>query len=119
HGTFRVGESQNRFEVAFKSNDGGASMEVIAELADVWPGDSIFASLAEASSFYEAGALGYSPAAVAGRFQGLELRCRSWQVSPLAIERVSSSLFDDAAVFPPGTVKLDCGLLMRGVQHEW
>src|SRR5439155_25920235 len=75
--------------------------------------------LAEASDFFRAGSLGYSPTADPARFQGLELRCRGWRVEPLEVKEVRSSFFEDAALFPPGSVAFDCALLMRGVEHEW
>ena len=53
------------------------------------------------------------------RFQGLELRCHTWQVEPLAVRFVESSYFDDRAIFPEGSVTFDCALLMRGIEHEW
>ncbi|MGD9856995.1 MAG: hypothetical protein AB7U20_18755, partial [Planctomycetaceae bacterium] len=75
--------------------------------------------LAAASAFFEAGSLGYSATSTAGRFDGLELRCRDWEVAPLDVEEVSSSFFDDDSRFPRGTVDFDCALLMRGIRHEW
>jgi len=92
---------------------------VAAELADGWPDGSVFGSLGEASAFFEAGAVGYSPVGEIGRFQGLELRCRSWQVRLLDVESLRSSVFDDEAVFPRGSIAFDCALLMRRVEHEW
>lgn len=118
-GTFRVKEDERHLEVGFVSDDGRVAMKVAAKTSKTWPRESVFASVEEASSFFEAGSLGYSPATEAGQFQGLELRCQSWQVHPLAIERVRSSLFDDKLQFPPGSIELDCGLLMRGIEHEW
>ena len=119
HGIFRVRETAQRFEVGVTSDDRQAAVRVAAKVADDWPADSVFASLEEASSFFAAGSLGYSPSITAGQFQGLELRCQSWRVEPLAIESAQSSLFDDAAIFPRGSIALDNGLLMRGVEHEW
>lgn len=118
-GKFFVRESDRRFEVSLDSHDGLASMRVVASKTDQWPHDSVFGSLEEASSFFAAGSLGFSPTASAGRYQGLELRCQSWQVSPLAVESVRSSLFDDRRLFPAGSAELDCALLMRGIEHEW
>jgi hypothetical protein len=40
-------------------------------------------------------------------------------VAPLAIERVSSSYFEDRTAFPAGSVTFDCALIMRNVAHEW
>ena len=83
------------------------------------PNSSIFDSLAEASAFFERGSLGYSVTAKPGEFDGLELRSISWQVQPLAVERVESGFFGDRAMFPAGSAEFDCALLMRGIDHEW
>jgi hypothetical protein len=32
---------------------------------------------------------------------------------------VESSFFENRALFPAGSVELDCSLLMRGIDHEW
>ena len=42
-----------------------------------------------------------------------------WKVEPLAMSSVRSSYFDDATVFPAGSIEFDCALLMRGIEHEW
>lgn len=119
HGVFRVRENEGRFEVGLASDDGEVTIDVVTHASTVWPKESVFASLGEASSFFEAGSLGYSPAMQLGRFQGLELRCRTWNVSPLAVETARSSIFDDRRRFPRGSVKLDCALLMQSIEHQW
>jgi hypothetical protein len=119
HARFRVHESADQFEVALDSDDGVTSLAVRARLADRLPATSVFGSLEEASAFFRAGALGYSATPEAARFQGLELRCHQWQVTPLEIEEVRSSFFEDEALFPKGSVAFDCALLMRGIVHEW
>jgi len=63
--------------------------------------------------------LGYSATRDAGRFDGLELRCRTWAVQPLAVEAVDSSYFGNRDKFPEGSAVFDCALLMRGIDHEW
>ncbi len=73
----------------------------------------------QASDFFQAGSLGYSPDSTDCCFQGLELRCQNWHVEPLAIEDIHSSYFDDGSMFPPGSIEFDCALLMRGIEHEW
>jgi hypothetical protein len=102
-----------------RSDDGSCSMTVCAMLTDKFPSGSIFGSCTAASRFFEAGSLGYSATHWEGRFDGLELRCRQWDVAPLDVESVSSSYFDDATRFPAGTVNFDCALLMQGIPHEW
>jgi len=72
-----------------------------------------------AGLLFERGSLGYSVTATPGQFDGLELHSANWAVRPLAVERVESSFFEDRTLFPPGSVKFDCALLMRGIKHEW
>jgi hypothetical protein len=49
----------------------------------------------------------------------MELRCQRWQVEPLAVSAVRSSVFDDRQLFPAGSIEFDSALLMRGIEHEW
>jgi hypothetical protein len=119
HARFDVSETDDRFEVQFASDDGSAAVSVIARVADALPAGSVFASLGEASHFFEGGALGYSATDDPSRYDGLELRCTNWSVCPLAVESVESSYFSDLTKFPPGSATFDCALLMRGVEHQW
>ncbi len=119
HARFDVRETPERFEVALTSDDGATHVLVRANLAAELPRTSVFRTIDEASAFFQAGSLGYSATPDAGRYQGLELHCKAWKVEPLAVEEVRSSFFEDAAQFPPGSVELDCALLMRGIAHEW
>jgi hypothetical protein len=119
HARFDVRETEDRLEVAFESDDGSARVKVAARVAEGLPPGSCFASLDEASRFFEAGALGYSATGEPGRYDGLELQCRTWSVRPLTVEAVQSSYFDDPSQFPPGSATFDCALLMRAVDHEW
>jgi hypothetical protein len=119
HARFTVHETPDTFAVALRSDDGVTSLSVRGRLTDQLPASSVFASLAEASAFFQAGALGYSATTEPSRFQGMELHCRTWQVEPLAVEEVRSSFFEDEALFPKGSITFDCALLMRGIEHEW
>ena len=117
--SFRVHEVADHFEIDVNTSDYRGSLSLIADMTDKLPSGSVFGSLNEASDFFSAGSLGYSPARDPSRFQGLELRCRQWDVTPLRIRRVASTFFDDKQLFPPGSSELDCALLMRGIEHEW
>ena len=108
HARFTVHETADRFEIALRSDDGGAELTVRAMLTPALPKTSVFESLAAASAFFESGSLGYSATRDPRRFDGLELRCLHWQVEPLAVEEVHSSFFANTAVFPPGSVEFDC-----------
>ena len=116
---FAVHESGPHLEVAVRSEDGATRMSVVGDVTDRLPAASTFASLAEASAFFEAGALGYSATPDPRRFQGLELRCRGWAIEPMAVSTVTSNHFEDRSVFPAGSIAFDCALVMRGIEHEW
>jgi len=119
HAHFTVEESDDHVSVILQSDDGNTRLQVSGTVTDHLPDSSVFASLAEASRFFEQGSLGYSATRTDGRYDGLELCCDNWHVEPLDIERVESSYFEDESRFPRGSVEFDCALLMRGVHHEW
>lgn len=119
HADFDVREDEKHFHVRLVSEDGSTQLNVEASLADALPSTSVFKSLEQASSFFEAGSLGYSATPQPGEFDGLELRSFNWRMEPLAVENVSSSLFDNKEQFPDGSIRFDNALLMRGIDHEW
>lgn len=119
HARFDVDESANRFSIAMTSDDGECRLSIRGQRTAEIPRDSVFASLEEASDFFEAGSLGYSATRQPDRFEGLELRCQSWQVSPLAVEQVESRFFDDRKLFPAGSAQFDGALLMENIAHQW
>jgi hypothetical protein len=119
HAAFTVVETANYISIALISDDGKTRVRVEGRMNDSLPATSIFTSCREASDFFEAGALGYSPSAKSGRFDAMELRCRNWHVQPLAVEAIESSFFQDESTFPRGSIEFDCALVMRGIEHEW
>lgn len=119
HASFQVAEEGDSFSVQMVSDDGETCVTVEADIASDLPERSIFASLEEASAFFEQGAIGYSATNQAGKLDGLELRCKNWKVEPLHVTKVQSNFFDDPQRFPPGSAELDCALLMRAIRHEW
>jgi hypothetical protein len=119
HARFAVEERDEHYSVRMLSDDDKTHLAVRGRRAGELPPSSNFRSLEEASEFFRGGSLGYSPATEWGRFDGLVLRCREWKVTPLDVEAVRSSFFEDEAQFPYGSVAFDCALLMRNVEHEW
>ena len=117
--TFQVAESVDRIELGMVSADGRVQVDVAGRVAAELPTTSVFGTVAEASSFFEPGSLGYSATASGRRLDGVVLKTHSWSVAPLAIERVSSTYFADETVFPVGSVTFDCALIMRNITHEW
>ena len=116
---FAVHESATQFSVEVRSGDGAMCVSVAGSVTDLWPSSSVFDDLEAASQFFAAGSLGYSHTNDSHRWDGLELRCNTWQMQPLAMERAQSSYFDDEAIFPRGSATFDCALLMRGIAHTW
>ena len=78
----------------------------------------LFNSVAEASAFFQQGECGLS-CSHAGRIEGVRLHIADWSITPLGVDSVHASFFEDSDNFPRGSVEFDCGLLMRGVRHEW
>jgi len=116
---FRIRERGRQIDFAMRSADHGVALRLRARLADRLPATSRFATLAEASTFFERGAIGYSATRDPGCLDGLCLSTRGWRVEPLEVESVYSSYFADPAHFPPGSVTFDCALLMRTLGCEW
>lgn len=118
-GRFEVDEQRDHYAVRLRGRDGKPILSVEADVTDRLPETSAFCSVEEASAFFEAGSLGYSPSAEGARLDGLELRTHGWHVRPLAVRHVESSFFEDQQRFPEGSVRFDSALLMRDLQHEW
>lgn len=116
---FAVKEDGKHIDFGMNARDGQVGVQVSGEEADTLPADSCFASLAEASAYFENGSLGYSATRDPGRLDGLRLKTIHWRVSALRVSKVYSSLFADRARFPEGSVIFDHALLMRDIPHEW
>lgn len=117
--TFAVEEIDGRVDVRVLRADGTEELAFAGRPTDALSPTSVFASLAEASEFFRRGAIGYSATPRVDLFHGIELDSLSWQVAPLAIDSARSSFFGDPQRFPPGSVDLDCALVMRDVPHRW
>ena len=116
---FSVVDIGGHVELSMRSLDGAVSVRVVGDEADTWPANSHFTSLAEASSFFEGGSLGYSVTSEGGRLDGLLLRTLDWRVGALSITEVQSSFFSDRQRFPAGSIEFDHALIMRDLLHEW
>jgi hypothetical protein len=116
---FDVSETADSIDFSMRSVDGKTEVAIRVRSATQLPSTSRFASLDDASRFFEAGDRGYSPRSHDRQLDGLQLRTDAWKVTPLAVERVNSSYFADESRFPPGSVEFDCALLMRNIPHEW
>ncbi len=115
---FSVAETAERLRVSCTSHDGSTHVSIDATRSVALPADSVFGSLEEASAFFEGAPLGYSPTDRPGYFEGLELRCQRWAMTPLRIEAVSSSFFE-VEMFPLGSVEFDSAFLMTDIPATW
>ena len=116
---FRVRECETEVAVAFAARDGSVDVDVAVRVTAELAGSKIFADVSAASDFFERGSLGYSATGQAERLDGLQLQTNAWKVEPVEVLSARSSYFDDPAVFPPGSVELDCALIMRRVPVRW
>lgn len=119
HARFDVRETDDHFHIDITSDDGEVTLHVDASCSPALPADSVFESLEETSSFFKKGSLGYSSTRNLTRFDGLELRSTNWLVSPLDVQAVRSSFFEDESLIPAGAATFDHALLMRDIDHEW
>jgi hypothetical protein len=120
HGSrFETSESDSTVSLRIMCEDGTIEVSFAGHLTDKIPTTSIFPSLEAAAGFFSLGATGYSATNTEGQFHGMELRSVNWNVAPLAIDNAFSSFFCDEQRFPQGSIKLDCALLMREIEHEW
>lgn len=117
--TFEVHEDGDAINISIQSLDNVVSVALEGIIDRQLPSTSIFSSLAEASSFFEGGAVGYSVTHDEDRLDGLRLRTKEWRVEPLAVQGVYSSYFSDQTKFPKQSVEFDHALIMRNVAHEW
>lgn len=104
--------------IEFKSDD-NTYLSISASECVAFNEASVFENLEGASNFFKQGSVGYSPNKISETFDGLELRTRNWQVTPLAVTHVSSSFFENTRIFPEGAIVFDNALLMKGIDHEW
>jgi hypothetical protein len=116
---FDVREDETRLRVAFVSRDRTARVAVDVEVTPTLEGSRLFHDVAEASRFFEAGAVGFSETRRPGRYDGMALNTDAWSVDPGVVHVARSSFFEDPVAFPPGTAQLDCALVMRHVPVVW
>ena len=117
--SFSISESESDISLSLESTDTTVVVKVEGKIADALPSNSIFSSLAEASTFFEGGSLGYSVTHDPNRLDGLNLKTKQWRVEPLEIKTIYSSYFSDENKFPEDSIDFDHALIMKNVAHEW
>lgn len=116
---FKVTESDSEIKLTMESADGEVAVEIAGGMVKEMPTTSIFRTIAEASSFFQSGSLGYSVTSDPNRLDGLKLETEEWRVAPLRVTKMRSSYFADTEKFPKASVEFDHAIIMRDVSHEW
>jgi hypothetical protein len=116
---FTVEEEGDDIRIAVASRDAKVDLVVDGRVGRALPPRSVFADVEEASRFFRRGSAGYSDGVLAGTYDGVQLAIPSWSVRPFDVREVHSSFFEDAALFPRGSVEFDNALLMQGVESTW
>lgn len=119
HADFEVHETPHHIRVALETRDGDTRVDVTVAPTDELRGSELFADLAEASRFFRRGAKGFSATRAGHHMDVLEFHTAAWKVEAGRVIGASSSFFDDPDRFPPGSVALDCALVMRNVPANW
>ncbi len=116
---FEVSETATGVSIDFRDRHARCHVSAAAEIGGELEGSRLFASAAEASDFLRLSPQGFSPEVGTSRLEGVELRSLDWTVHPARIRHVRSSVFDDKARFPEGSIELDSALVMREIPVEW
>ncbi len=112
-------EDEHHLRVTLDSYDDLVHVAVKTHATDRLPTTSVFTDPAAASAFFEHADTGYSDTTRIDCLDALTLETTNWSATPLAVDQVDSSYFDNSDRFPDGSITLDHGLLMRDINHTW
>jgi hypothetical protein len=115
---FAMRDGDGRIELSVRTPGGSADVGLRARSATDLPPSRLFDSVDDASRFFAAGAVGYSPDG-SGELDGLRLCTNGAPLEPLAVEEFEAAFFADDTRFPAGSLEFDGALIMRDVPHEW
>lgn len=110
---FEVEESDTRVRVRMRADDANVAADV--EVTEQWD-STLFPTIQDASDFYRAGAIGWSPGRGSRVTEALELTTSRWEARAVEVEQVTSSFFDG---LPPGSTVFDSALLTRDIPVIW
>jgi len=121
HGSaeFNVSDAGPELEMTIKTAHGDADVAFSAKLSSEWSSASAFQSFRDASEFFRRGDCGFSCSMNGENLEGIQLKTLAWDMAALRICNIRSAFFGDTSRFPHGSITFDCGLVMRGITHEW
>jgi hypothetical protein len=117
--SFQVSENQNHLAMSVTSDDGKADVRFSAHVLGEWRHTPSFGSFEEVSEFFRKGDCGLSCSLHGDELEGLQLKMLKWEMVPVEIESQHCEFYSDSRRFAAGSLEFDCGLLMRGLPHEW
>jgi len=116
---FTIDDSTHDLSMNVRTDHEEADVRFEASHATRWESASVFPSFDDAVEFFRRGDCGFSCSLWEGRLEGLRLKTLRWEMSALRVKSLYSAFFQDVRRFPPDSITFDCGLLMRGIPHEW
>jgi hypothetical protein len=119
HARFEVRESENSLAMHVTCDDGEADVRFSARAVGEWRHTPSFGSFDEVSEFFRKGDCGFSCTMRGDELEGLQLKMLKWEMVPMEIESQHCAFYANSQSFPAGSLEFDCGLLMRGLPHEW
>jgi Uncharacterized conserved protein (COG2071) len=119
HARFEVREDENKLAMDVSSADGKTDVSFSARISAEWRGTPTFATFDEVSEFFRKGDCGFSCSLRGDELEGLQLKTLNWAMVPMEVESQRCPFYSDSPQFPAGSVEFNCGLLMRGLPHEW
>jgi hypothetical protein len=119
HARFQVTDSSDHLAMDVTSDDSKTDVHFSARVSGEWRPTPSFGTFDEVSEFFRKGDCGFSCSLRGDELEGLQLKMLKWDMVPMEIESQHSAFFSDVKRFPAGSIEFDCGLLMRGLPHEW
>jgi len=119
HAQFQVAESDDSLTMDVTSDDGQTDVSFTARTSKEWQPTSSFESFEEVSNFFKKGDCGFSCSLSGDELEGMQLKIFRWEMTPLQVGSQHAAFYSDPLRFPAGSIEFDCGLLMRGIEHEW
>jgi hypothetical protein len=116
---FDVDDRDGRLSYDVRSEGGDADVKLRVRSVDRWAPSPSFPAFEDVRDFFARGDHGFSCTMRGDELEGMQLRTQVWEMSPLEVEDVTSTFFDDRSRFPEGSIGLDGAVLMRGIPHEW
>jgi hypothetical protein len=117
HASFEVLETADQLDIAFKTADGHRDAAVSAQLTDTLD-SRLFPSMSVIADFFQCASVGWSPSR-SGSLEGVGLASERWPTAPALVQKARSNYFDNAQLFPTGSIELDSAVVMREVPVSW